>query len=50
LDRQRRRPVLVVTDLVRALLLTTIPVATVLAARSVAQLVVVSAESPRAVA
>lgn len=42
LDRWRRRPVLVASDLVRAALLATIPVAALLGWLSVAQLVVVS--------
>lgn len=42
LDRLRRRPVLVASDLVRALLLATIPLAAVLGFLSIAQLVVVS--------
>lgn len=42
LDRFRRRPVLVAADLVRAVLLATIPVAALLGVLSVTQLVVVS--------
>jgi len=42
LDRLRRRPVLVASDLVRAVLLATIPLAAVLGALTIAQLVVVA--------
>jgi MFS family permease len=42
LDRLRRRPVLVASDLVRAVLLASIPVAALLGALSIPQLVVVS--------
>jgi len=42
LDRLRRRPVLVASDLVRAVLLATIPLAALLGVLSIAQLVVVS--------
>lgn len=42
LDRLRRRPVLVASDLVRAVLLATIPMAAILGVLSIAQLVAVS--------